>query len=121
MAAPSRRRGRCPATSRASCGTVPDGARLALLFGLGALLSGLTILDGINPHDEGLVLQAAARVADGQLPYRDFYANYGPGQYFLAGGLDRVFGPSLLSWRGGRAELYALGDPLVFTLARPQA
>ena len=53
----------------------------------------MTILWGINPHDEGLVLQAGARIADGQLPYRDFYANYGPGQYFLVGGLDALFGP----------------------------
>ena len=70
-----------------------------VLFVLGALLSGVTIRWGINPHDEGLVLQAGARISEGQLPYRDFYANYGPGQYFLAGGLDLLFGPSLLSWR----------------------
>ena len=60
---------------------------------LGALLSGLTIRWGINPHDEGLMLQAGERIADGQLPYRDFYANYGPGQYFLIGGLDCAVRP----------------------------
>jgi hypothetical protein len=100
---------------------VPDRARLALLFGLGALLSGLTILDGINPHDEGLVLQAAARVTDGQLPYRDFYANYGPGQYYLAGALDAVFGPSLLAWRVVRVALDALVGVLAYALVRRDA
>src|SRR4051794_41833815 len=66
--------------------------RYAILFVLGALLSGVTIRWGINPHDEGLMLQAGERIADGQLPYRDFYANYGPGQYFLVGGLDVKIG-----------------------------
>jgi hypothetical protein len=100
---------------------VPESARLALLFALGALLSGLTILDGINPHDEGLVLQAAARVADGELPYRDFYANYGPGQYYLVGALDAVFGPSLLAWRVVRVALDALVALLAYALVRREA
>ena len=100
---------------------MPDGARLALLFSLGALLSGLTILDGINPHDEGLVLQAAARIVDGELPYRDFYANYGPGQYYLVGGLDAVFGPSLLAWRVVRVALDALVGVLAYALVRRDA
>ena len=100
---------------------MPEPARLALLFGLGALLSGLTILEGINPHDEGIVLQAATRVADGQLPYRDFYANYGPGQYYLVGALDAVFGPSLLAWRVARVALDALVGVLAYALVRREA
>jgi hypothetical protein len=100
---------------------VPEPARLAPLFGLGALLSGLTILEGINPHDEGIVLQAAARVADGQLPYRDFYANYGPGQYYVVGALDAVFGPSLLAWRVVRVALDALVGVLAYALVRRDA
>ena len=93
-------------------------ARYPLVFAAGALVSALTILSGINPHDEGLVLQAAARVADGQLPYRDFYANYGPGQYYLLGGLDWAFGPSLLTWRIVRVALDALVATLAYALAR---
>jgi hypothetical protein len=91
---------------------------VAALFLLGALLSGITILWGINPHDEGLVLQAGARISEGQLPYRDFYANYGPGQYFVAGGLDVIFGPSLLSWRILRVALDATVGVLAYTLCR---
>ena len=37
-----------------------------------------------------------------QLPYRDFYANYGPGQYFLVGGLDAALRP-LAGHVAGRA------------------
>jgi hypothetical protein len=91
------------------------------LFLLGALLSGLTIRWGINPHDEGLMLQAGERIADGQLPYRDFYANYGPGQYFLIGGLDWLFGPSLLTWRILRVALDAGVALLVYLLVRRDA
>jgi hypothetical protein len=76
---------------------------------------------GINPHDEGLVLQAAARVADGQLPYRDFYANYAPAQYFLIGGLNLAFGPSLVTWRVVRVLLDATVAVLAYALARRDA
>lgn len=91
------------------------------LFVLGALMSGLTIRWGINPHDEGLMLQAGERIADGQLPYRDFYANYGPGQYFLVGGLDVLFGPSLLTWRIVRVLLDAGVAVLAYLLVRRDA
>jgi hypothetical protein len=83
--------------------------------------SGIAITWGINPHDEGLILQAAARIADGQLPYRDFYANYPPGQYLLVGGLDVLFGPSLLSWRIVRVAVDATVAVLAYVLARRDA
>jgi hypothetical protein len=92
-----------------------------VLFVLGALLSGLSIRWGINPHDEGLMLQAGERIADGQLPYRDFYANYGPGQYFLIGGLDWLLGPSLLTWRIVRVLLDAGVAVLAYALVRRDA
>jgi hypothetical protein len=95
--------------------------RYAVLFVLAALLSGVTIRWGINPHDEGLVLQAGARVADGQLPYRDFYANYGPGQYELAGLLHLIFGPSLLVWRVVHVALDATVALLAYVIARRDA
>jgi hypothetical protein len=95
--------------------------RYPILFCLAALLSAATIWWGINPHDEGLVLQAGARISEGQLPYRDFYANYGPGQYFVVGGLDLVFGPSLLTWRVLRVALDAAVAVLAYALARRDA
>jgi len=105
-------------TRRLPVSTVPVAV---LLFVLGALLSGLSIRWGINPHDEGLMLQAGERIADGQLPYRDFYANYGPGQYFLIGGLDWLFGPSLLTWRIVRVLLDAGVAVLAYALVRRDA
>ena len=36
------------------------------------------------------------RVAAGQIPHRDFYANYGPAQFYVLAGLFKIFGESLL-------------------------
>src|SRR5215216_3304434 len=98
-----------------------DGLRPALigvaLFAAGALLSGATMLDGIQPNDEGLMLQAAARIADGQVPYSDFWWFYPPGQPLLLGGLWELFGPSLLTWRVVRVLCDALVALLAWRLA----
>src|SRR5262245_44199697 len=45
--------------------------------------------------DEGIVLQGAQRIVEGQVPYRDFFSFYMPGHYYLAALLFRVFGSSL--------------------------
>jgi hypothetical protein len=92
-----------------------------LLFAVAAGLSAFTILREIGPHDEGLMLQAAARISGGQLPYRDFWWNYGPGQPFVLAGLWKVFGPSLLVWRIVRVALDATVALLVWLLVRRDA
>ena len=51
---------------------MPRPRLLAFLYAAGVLISAFTVLRGIDPFDEGLILSAAARVADGQLPYGDF-------------------------------------------------
>src|ERR1700757_2374580 len=66
-------------------GQTPAGERPSVvlqivLLLLAAGLSAFTILQGIAPHDEGLMLQAGARIAAGEWPYRDFWTNYPPGQ-----------------------------------------
>jgi hypothetical protein len=91
---------------------------LLLLFALAAGLSATTILREVNPHDEGLMLQAASRMADGQLPYRDFYWVYGPGQPLILAGLVKLFGPSLLAWRILRVLLDGLVSVLAYAVAR---
>jgi hypothetical protein len=83
------------------------------LFAGAALLSAVTMLDGIQPNDEGLMLQAAARIAGGEVPYRDFWWFYPPGQPLLLGGLWHVLGPSQVEWR----VLRVLCDATVALLA----
>lgn len=89
-----------------------------VLLVLGALVSGVTALKGIQPNDEGLMLQAAARIADGQVPYRDFWWFYPPGQPYLLGGLHELFGPTLLAWRVLRVLADSTVAALAFALAR---
>ena len=93
----------------------------AVLFVLAAALAGFTILQGIAPHDEGLMLQAGSRIASGEWPYRDFWLNYPPGQPLVLAGLQKIFGASLLSWRILLLALDGLVAVLAYRLARRQA
>src|SRR3954449_3688466 len=87
------------------------------LFAGAAALSACTLTRGIAPHDEGLMLQAASRIADGQWPYRDFWFNYGPGQPLLLA----PFAHSLIAWRVIRVALDASVAVLAFALVRRTA
>jgi hypothetical protein len=93
---------------------------LAAVWLVAAGFAAVTILSGVAPHDEGLILQGAQRVADGHLPYRGFWTNYGPGQFLALGALVKVFGPSLLVWRIVRVGVVATAALLAFVLARRQ-
>ena len=66
------------------------------------------------------MLQAAARIAHGQVPYRDFWWFYPPGQPYLLGGLWALFGPSLLTWRIVRVLADATVAVLAYFLALPR-
>src|SRR5690349_553978 len=79
------------------------------------------MLNGIQPNDEGLMLQAASRIAHGQVPYSDFWWYYPPGQPYLLAVLWKVFGPSMLTWRIVRVVSDAAVAVLVFALARRRA
>jgi hypothetical protein len=98
--------------------------RAGRLVALGAgalLLAGCTLLWQVEPHDEGLMVAWAGRIADGQAPYRDFWCNYAPGQPLLLGGLVKLFGPSLLAWRVLRLVLDVAVALLVYVLVRRRA
>jgi hypothetical protein len=95
------------------------GWRLAaLLFVAGVLISGFTILRHIDPFDEGVALEAARRVMQGQVPHRDFLWAYGPADPYLTAGLFKLFGVSLLDWRILRVISDAASALAVFVLAR---
>jgi hypothetical protein len=89
-----------------------------LLFAGGVLISAFTIRQGIDPFDEGLVLQAARRVSEGQAPYGDFLWSYGPAQPYLLAGLFKLFGTSLLQWRILRVLVDAGVALVVYVLLR---
>jgi hypothetical protein len=90
----------------------------SVLFAAAALICGLAAMSGIQPNDEGLMLQAAARIAGGEVPYRDFWWFYPPGQPVLLGGLWAALGPSLLVWKLVRALAAGAVAVLAWRLAR---
>jgi hypothetical protein len=93
--------------------------RWSLLFLGGALISAFTIRQGIDPFDEGISLQAARRVANGEVPYADFTWAYGPAWPYLLAGLFKVFGgASLLQWRVLRVIADAGVALVVYALLR---
>jgi hypothetical protein len=87
-----------------------------LVFAGALVISAFTIRRGIDPFDEGLTLQAARRVASGQLPYSEFLWPYGPAQPYLLAGTFKLFGTSLLWWRVLRVLVDAAVSVTVFAL-----
>jgi len=75
---------------------------------------------GLSIYDEAIPVVAAARILDGDLPYRDFWVIYPPGQFYLLAGLFKVFGASLIVSRltavaaifGTALLMYAMGRQL---------
>src|SRR3954447_6475474 len=92
-----------------------------VLYLVAAAISAITVYKGVQPNDEGLMLQAARRIAQGQVPYSDFWWYYPPGQPYLLGGLWSIFGPSLLAWRVVRVLSDAAVAVLAYRLAREEA
>ncbi len=77
------------------------GANLALLLALAgaALLLLAPIKQPFNFYDEGLAVFNAVRVMRGQVPYRDFWSIYSPGQPYALAAVFRLFGANLMSER----------------------
>jgi 4-amino-4-deoxy-L-arabinose transferase-like glycosyltransferase len=72
---------------------------------------------GVDP-DEGIILQGAQRILDGQVPYRDFFSFYTPGSYYFFALVFRVFGNSYLVAHTALAFLGAAFSPVTYFLAR---
>jgi len=68
----------------------------ALIFTGSFVLLAAAMRREVNVYDEALILVDASRVAHGAVLHRDFYANYGPAQFYILAGLFKVFGVSVL-------------------------
>ncbi len=53
----------------------------------------------INIYDEGVAVYGAQRVISGELPYRDFWTMYPPGNFYLLAALLKIFGNTLATAR----------------------
>jgi hypothetical protein len=68
--------------------------------------------------DEGIVLQGAQRILEGQVLYRDFFAFYTPGSYYWVALLFKVFGSSILVCGGALVAYGGLFSVLTYLLSR---
>lgn len=68
---------------------------LLMVLGLAFVLTP-SVLVGINTFDEGFIASGAMLILRGELPMRDFFVIYGPGQYYAQALLYALFGEDLL-------------------------
>jgi hypothetical protein len=68
--------------------------------------------------DEGIVLQGAQRILEGQVLYRDFFSFYTPGSYYWMALLFKIFGSSILVGRAALVVYGGLFSVLTYLLAR---
>ncbi len=66
---------------------------------LSALYLSLFFRRGLTPLDDGWFLDLGARVARGEVPYKDFYVLAPPGSFYAFSALNLCFGPTLLPSR----------------------
>ena len=74
----------------------------------------LSLGHGIELHDEGYFLALSRRVAEGEVPSRDFVDIYGPGVYLLNGSILRWSGMRVIALRWSIAIVKALAVACVF-------
>jgi hypothetical protein len=53
----------------------------------------------VNVYDEGIILTSAMRITAGDFIHRDFYANYGPAEFYIVSWLFNVFGQNIFAAR----------------------
>jgi hypothetical protein len=100
-----------PEQSAGSRPTIPAAGFWSVL--LAALVLQLAAADPyVNVYDEGIILAGARSVFLGELPYKDFWTMYGPGQFYLSAWLFSFAGPSDLAVRAigivAKASIVAL-------------
>ncbi len=69
---------------------------IGALLATGAVLIVLAIKTPLNPYDEGLALVGGMRVLHGDVPLRDYWAIYPPGQSYVLAALFGVAGENVL-------------------------
>src|SRR5216683_394039 len=67
---------------------------LVFLFSV-AYLCAFLRYSSLEP-DEGILLQGAQRILDGQVPYRDFFSFYTPGSFYFVAAVFKVFGDAFV-------------------------
>jgi hypothetical protein len=88
-----------------------------VLFLLSLAYLGVGLNRELNVYDEGLVVWGAQRILEGDVPYRDFWSTYAPGQFYALAAAFWVFGSQLIVERAWDTLLRALLAWVSFHLA----
>jgi hypothetical protein len=69
-------------------------------------------------YDEGLAVYGAVRILKGEMPYRDFWTLYAPGEFYLLAGIFKLLGTSIKTVRILQILIHALLSILVYLFMR---
>lgn len=70
-----------------------------LLFVFLVLVLLVKIRTSFNFYDEGFAMFGPTRILTGEIPYKDFWAIYPPGQFYAVAAVIKLFGPDLINAR----------------------
>jgi len=108
-------------TTVARTGLLQPAVRSAVLF-IAAFSFLFLLMDRlVGVYDEGIILTASMLVNAGKLIHRDFYANYGPGEFYLLSWLFQLFGQKVMVGRILDLSVRAGILLLVYRAGRPYA
>jgi 4-amino-4-deoxy-L-arabinose transferase-like glycosyltransferase len=103
--------------------TLPERipAEWAIVVVVFALATGYSLLfrrSILSDRDEGIILQGAQRILEGQVLYRDFFSYFTPSSYYFVALLFRIFGDSMIVARTALAVYGGFFAVLTYLLAR---
>ena len=87
------------------------------VLALTAGLCWLPIKTPLNIYDEGLALVGGWRLLHGEIPFRDYWALYPPGQSYVLALIFNHFGPTVMAERGYDVVVRAIGAALIYLVA----
>lgn len=90
---------------------------LVLLLLGGAIFLYLPIKYPLNIYDEGLALVNALRISHGEVPFRDYWAIYPPGQSYALAAVFKLAGTTILAERVYDALIRLLCALVIFLVA----
>jgi uncharacterized membrane protein len=93
------------------------GASLVAMFVAAIAYIRPSMFTYLNIYDEGVIVYGATRVMQGEMPYRDFWTPYSPGQFYTLAALFAAFGKTILVERWWDVASRALLSVSIYLVA----